>query len=86
MNIGDFNDGVYTLKLAVFSSNGKVIATDERKVEINKYKATGCIDIPIPLGQARKTLYVSGWVMTNDKDSKIKMYIDEKEQKINNQL
>ena len=84
LNIGDFNDGVYTLKLAVFSSNGKVIATDERKVEINKYKATGCIDIPIPLGQARKTLYVSGWVMTNDKDSKIKMYIDEKEQKINN--
>ena len=84
LNIGDFNDGVYTLKLAVISSNGKVIATDERKVEINKYKATGCIDIPIPLGQARKTLYVSGWVMTNDKNSKIKMYIDNKEQTVNN--
>lgn len=84
LNIGDFSDGIHTLKSAVISSNGRVIATDERKVEINKYKATGCIDIPIPLGQARKTLYVSGWVMTNDKDSKIKMYIDEKEQKINN--
>ena len=84
LNIGDFSDGIHTLKLAVIASNGRVIATDERKVEINKYKATGCIDIPIPLGQARNTLYVSGWVMTNDKNSKIKMYIDNKEQTVNN--
>ena len=79
LNINQIKDGQHTLKLAIYDSNGRELEKTERKIEINKYKATGCIDTPVPSAQVRKTLYVKGWIMTNDTNSTIKMYIDGRE-------
>ena len=79
LNINRIKDGQHTLKLAIYDSKGRELEKTERKIEIKKYKATGCIDTPVPSGQARKALYVKGWIMTTDTNSTIKMYIDGKE-------
>lgn len=82
IDINQIKDGQHTLKLEICDINGKGLETAERKIEINKHKARGYIDNPVPLGQARNILYIRGWIMTNDTNSKVKMYIDGKEQDV----
>ena len=82
IDVKQIEDGQHTLKLEICDIKGDVLETTERKIAINKYKARGYIDNPVPLGQARNILYIRGWIMTNDTNSTVKMYIDGKEQDI----
>ena len=78
----NIKDGKHTLKVDIVCSNGKVIETDTRSIEINKYKARGYIDLPVSMGQAKDILSIEGWVMSTDENAQIKIYIDNIEQQM----
>ena len=78
INCSNYVDGTYPLKIVVLSENGKTIGQYTDNITIQKYKAKTWIDYPQNtfLGGS---INVEGWVMTNDTQSKVKLYIDDKE-------
>ena len=83
IDVSEFPDGNYPLKLEIESSMGQAISTSTANVQIDKYNAFGYIDIPKAMGQSRYTLFVSGWAMSTDENAQIKMYINDDELQLN---
>ena len=77
--------GKHKLTLKAFSREGNVIAEHSTNFTLEESRAKICIDKPsTKIDIVGKTLNVVGWVMSNDKNTSIKAYIDGKQQNFNN--
>ena len=81
INCANYTDGTYKLKIVVLSEEGKNIAEYNKDFVIQKYKAKTYIDYPTN-NYLGGNITVEGWIMTNDTESKVKAYIDDKETEI----
>ena len=81
INCANYTDGTYTLKVVVLSEEGKTLTHYTKNIVIQKYKAKTYIDYPAgdSLGG---NIVVDGWMMTNDSEAKLKVYIDGSEAEI----
>ena len=82
LDLTNTNDGIYDLRVDVISITGEAIATNIRKVENDKYKTKGTLEIPKQLGQFKQKLTISGWIMTTDTEVTINAYINNQKQNI----
>lgn len=82
LDLSKILEGMHDLKIEIVSQEGIVLATSNRSIKIEKYRANMYIDSPSELEQNDGTLKVKGWVMSDDELSQIRIVIDGKEQEI----
>ena len=74
-DLTDYKDGKHTIKIAVISSNGEIIASESRFFTLEKYKNT--INITSPTNSTYKTsLDISGYVLSEAPNFSLDLYID----------
>ena len=79
INTNDYKDGAYNLKIIIISRNGHVLAQNERTIIIDsKIKAKVYIDEPAQ-NNIKTELNIKGWVMSEDEEAKLRVFIDNKE-------
>ncbi|OKZ56203.1 MAG: hypothetical protein BHV99_06270 [Clostridium sp. 26_21] len=79
LNSNDIKDGKHTLKIEIISSNGKKLAEETKKINYERYIATSYIDSPEPNQNIKNNLKIRGWLMCTEKNTGVKIYIDDKE-------
>lgn len=83
LDVNKIEDGNHILKIQVLSEEGTILTQDTKQIIIQKYVGRTYIDYPFNNAMAGIML-VDGWVMTNDEQATIKIYIDDVEQNIIN--
>lgn len=85
IDINKLTLGKHKIALKVFSREGKEISQSIRNFEVEEVKAKIYIDTGTKgTNIINKNTLIDGWIMSNDKDANIKVYVDEKEQQILN--
>ena len=84
VDISQQTTGKHELKVNIISRDGEVLTTDIREFNVERYKAKTYIETP---AEGKKVsvgaeLNVDGWVMTDDIESQLKIYVDGQEQPI----
>ena len=79
-NVTDLLDGSHTLTVKLKLATGEVIETKNVKFNVSKYESLITVDFPNP-GNVNKNdnLFIRGWVMSEDRDTTVKLYLDNKE-------
>ena len=73
-------DGSHKVKVQVVASSGEVLETQERTIQVQKYNTKLCIDSPQVNQSFHSTqMQAFGWVLSEDKNAKVKIYVDNKE-------
>ena len=84
LNTIKMSEGTHTILVEVRAKNGDIIVSEQRNIIIEKYKANVCVETPseIKLQEVEgKTTNVDGWLMTDDTEAQIKIYVDGNETK-----
>ena len=76
-DISNLKDGNHSLRIVIKSSSGKEIQSTTRKFNIKKYSAMIEIDKPINNLLNKQNLSFQGWVMSDDPNAQINIYIDD---------
>ena len=80
VDLSSLKDGKHNVKIKIYSPKSEeVIFEHTREIQVKKYNSLLCVDYPITNGKEKESLYVEGWVMTEDKDAQIKIYVDGKD-------
>ncbi len=75
-----YADGCYELKIQIVSRNGEILDEKTRTVEIKKYDARICIDVPTVNQVYRgSSMIIKGWEMSEYPESILKIMIDDVE-------
>ena len=80
LDMSKYTDGVHNIEMKVISSGGNVISTCSRVVNVKKYDTKIYIDVPYSTQQVDGKLNYQGWVMSEYKNAKVKVYVDGEEQ------
>ena len=80
IDMSKYTDGAHNIEMKVISSGGNVISTCSRVVNVKKYDTQIYIDSPYNNQQVDGKLNYQGWVMSENKNAKVKVYVDGKEQ------
>ena len=76
-------DGKHTLKMALVLDSGEVIYTKKQQFNVKKYNGTIALDFPQTNNIANGSeIYITGWEMSEDINSKVEIYLDNKLQNI----
>ena len=89
IDISKIKNGIHTVKTVIVSRNNEILATDTRTINVQNYKAKMYVENPkewIETSISGDILTIGGWVMTDDINSKIKVYIDGKQQTIKEEI
>ena len=84
VDISEQTTGKHELKVNIVSREGEILTTDIREFNVERYKAKTYIETPAEGKETAvgKELNIDGWVMTDDIESQLKIYIDGQEQQI----
>ena len=84
VDISQQTTGKHELKVNIVSREGEILTTDIREFNVERYKAQTYIETPAEGKETAvgKELNIDGWVMTDDIESQLKIYIDGQEQQI----
>ena len=84
VDISQQTTGKHELKVNIVSREGEILTTDIREFNVERYKAKTYIETPAEGKETAvgKELNIDGWVMTDDIESQLKIYIDGQEQQI----
>lgn len=72
-------DGTHNITTRVVSELGQVITQETRKINIHKYAGLVNIDEPMVTMVNTSTIKVQGWELSENKNSTVKIYIDNKQ-------
>ena len=75
IDLSEITDGEHIFTVKAKSSQGKILSEVSTKIEIKKYDTKAYIDSPTETYN-KKNIDYSGWVMSEDKDAKVEIYID----------
>ena len=76
-------DGKHRIKIAVILDSGEVIYTKEQQFNVKKYEGTITLDYPQATNIANGSqIYITGWEMSEDINSQVQVYLDNKLQNI----
>lgn len=85
IDINNLTKGKHKITLKIFSREGKEITQYIESFEVEDIKAKMYIDTGTKgTNIVDKDTLIDGWIMSNDKDASIKVYIDDQEQQISN--
>ena len=81
-NTTDISDGKHTITLKLKLDTGEVIKEKTQQFNIKKYDSLITVDFPNSNNINKKdNLFIRGWVMSEDKDTTVKIYLDNQEVK-----
>ena len=79
-DVTDLKDGSHTLSVKLKLASGEVIETKQVNFKVKKYESIITIDYPNAKNINRKEdLFIRGWIMSEDKNSTVKIYLDNNE-------
>ena len=78
VDLSDLKDGEHTVSVWIVSSDNKLLATDTKTFNLKKYVARTYIDNPKQNANSKEHFQIDGWVLSNDKDARVEVYIDGK--------
>ena len=76
VDVDSLAEGEHTIEIRLISSNEKMISNNIKKFIVNKYDTKMYIDNPSVNEVSKKELYFQGWVMSEDLEGTLKIYID----------
>ena len=77
IDISDVKDGLHKVALQITSpQTNEIIARQEKIIQVHKYESTMIFDYPKQGQNEKNNLYVEGWLMSENEDAKINLYID----------
>lgn len=79
IDLKNISEGTHELKLVVLSREGKVLATANKKINVEKYKAKAYIESPSQGTIIEDTLQIEGWMMSDYEFAQIKVLANNKE-------
>ena len=79
INTSKIKDGIHKIKLNIISRDGEILATQEKTINIKKYEGKLNIDIPSANQVEKSKLKVNGWALSENKEDKIKILVDNKQ-------
>lgn len=80
IDISNLKDGVHTIKVqAILSSTGEICSEFVGNINEKKYESQITWDYPRNMEASNYELYVEGWVMSEDKDEEVQVFIDDKD-------
>ena len=84
VDISQQTTGKHELKVNIVSREGEILTTDIREFNVERYKAKTYIETPAEGKETAvgKELNIDGWLMTDDIEAQLKIYIDGQEQQI----
>ena len=82
IDTSEIASGEYNLEIRVVSRTGEILTRANKKVIIQRYTSRSYIDSPENNEILKPDSVISGWIMTDDEESQINIYIDGKKQKI----
>lgn len=83
IDISKIKNGKHTLKVQILSRNNEILTEQTREIFIEKNKARTYIDFPKQGDKVKeKSLVVQGWVMSNDINRNVKIFLNGVEQQI----
>ena len=74
-----FVDGTYQLKIQVIDRYDRIVTSNVSYIDIKKYETKLNIESPEGTTPLLSEFLISGWLMSEDKNAKFKVYIDNKE-------
>ena len=79
-DVTNLTDGTHTLSVKLKLADGEVIETKQASFKVKKYESAITIDYPNSQNINRKeSLFVRGWVMSEDINSTVRVFIDNNE-------
>ena len=79
-NVTDLLDGNHTLTAKLKLDTGEVVETKSVKFNVSKYESLITLDFPNPGNVNKKdNLFIRGWIMSEDSNTTVKVYLDNKE-------
>ena len=79
IDITGIKDGTHNITTRVVSELGQVLSQETRKISIHKYIGLVNIDEPIVTMVNTSTIKVQGWELSENKNSTVKIYIDNRQ-------
>ena len=76
INISSLDYGTHTVKVIAKDNQGRILYEESRKFNKKKPDTMLAIDIPSSNGKVNRNFSVHGWVMSEDKDSYVEIFID----------
>ena len=77
LDMSKYTDGEHNVEIRAVSSSGKTIVSYTRVVNVEKYDTRIYIDSPYNNQQVDGVLNYQGWVMSESKDAKVNVYVDD---------
>ncbi len=78
IDLSGFADGQHTFTIQVYDAVAKeIMYSHQVTLTIKKYTQLLCLDMPSNLATAKDSVYISGWLMSEDRDAQIRVYIDQ---------
>lgn len=84
LNIKDVTDGNHSLKMQIYSKEGKLLAEHKRNVKVQKYIAKTYLEQPRNKEVLNVQSTIKAWAIQNDTNTTTKIYIDDQEQTMQN--
>ena len=78
IDTANISDGEHTLSIKI-KNKDKVVAEKNIAIKIEKYVAFLNVDFPVQEKNEYSSLFVQGWVMSDDQEGKLKFFIDNNE-------
>ncbi len=80
LDLSNIKDGTHRVVLQIMSPlTNEIIVKQEKIIKVNKYESTMMLDYPKQSQGEKTNLYIEGWLMSENKDAKINLYIDGKD-------
>ena len=77
IDLSDLEHGLNEIILKIVSRNGEVLTSETISIQIEKtYKAKIYIDNPSDYNIVKPVMPLAGWIMTNDEQAQVNVYID----------
>lgn len=76
VDISNYSDGLHNLTVRVFNDNLQMLAEENRKIIVKKYKSLINIEEP-SLSVNSDSLLIGGWIMSNSPNTQLNIYLDD---------
>ena len=74
----ELKDGTHTITVKLVSQFNKVLLQQSKKITIHKYDSRLTIEQPSANESVKTTVKVNGWALSEDKNDKIEVRVDNK--------
>lgn len=77
LDLTSLKDGKHTIEFVATSSNGNIVATESKIVDIKKYNSEVNLEYPIVNYKYKNILYLQGYALSTNGNAKLEIFVDD---------